>query len=346
MYQTMTARLAVVILAAASASSATAALPGCGQPHSSGEGRVPLASMRKQTPLYVMEGYGRLVKMDLRTGVKTTLADHGFDSEPNLRPSGDGRWLSYSGAPKGTDKTQYWLVDRHNDSKQLVYEHPPFGGGISAFSPDSRYLLINANWADASRAGIYLFDTTAMRLHSVPLPVNANRALSVSAAWSQDGKELLILVRTRWTKEGFDYFSYGLATKRIDAVTGRYNNQTNRHEFSRGAHRIPAFEEIVPRSQLAGRSEWSPGRSWRAHIDEHQDDAAYQLLVTNSKGATRPVVAGRYERCAGHTLFISGWLDDRHLIYRNSLNFFIFDAQTGSIADLFSNKDVFVMFTW
>ena len=50
---------------------ATSAVPvaggGCGQTHTSGERKVPLASMRSEKPLYVMESSGRLVRMDLRS---------------------------------------------------------------------------------------------------------------------------------------------------------------------------------------------------------------------------------------------------------------------------------------
>ena len=275
----MTARLAVGILAAAAASPATAAVTGtrpeCGQAHTSGERRVSLASMRSRVPLYLMEASGRLVKMDLQTGERITLSDHAVERPRALHPSADGRWLSYRGETKAGNKTQYWLYDRRKHREWLIYEHPPYGSAIPSFSPDSRYVVMSAwydsRWPDASRAGIYLFDTSALRLHPVPLPVvKTNRALAVSAAWSQDGKELLIMVRTKWTKEGFDYFSYDLATRRIEAIRGRYNAQAIRHEFWRGGQRIPTFEEIAPRSARGGRSEWSPGRSWRAHIDERE----------------------------------------------------------------------------
>ena len=117
---------------------------------------------------------------------------------------------------KREDKTQYWLYDRHKRNDQLDYEHPARGGGTPSFSPDSRYLLISAGydsrWPDASRAGVFLFDTTTMLLQSVRLPaLEANKSAWVSGNWSRDGKELLILVRNMSPKEGLDYFSYRLA---------------------------------------------------------------------------------------------------------------------------------------
>ena len=354
MSQTMQVRIAFVVLTATISSTAIASIPGgqmgCGQQQSTGERKVALTSMRSETPLFVMEDSGRLIRMDLRRGSRTILSDHGFYMMPTLGPSGNGRWLSYSAVLKGADKTQYWLYDRHKNTDQLVYEHPAWGGGIPAFSPDSRYLAISAGydsrWADASRAGIYLFDTNSMRLHTVPLPaLKANRTAWVSADWSQDGKELLILMRNPSTKEGFDYFSYRLANKRIEALSGRYIRQAMRHEFWRGAKPIPASRELVPRSQLGERSAWSPGRNWHAHLDERQNSLPYQLVATSKEGVTKPVAVGLHEHCGGATLYISGWLDERHLVYRNSMSYFIFDAQNGTNADLFSEEDMPITFT-
>ncbi len=307
--------------------------------------------MRSATPLYVMEDSGRLLRMDLRTNGKTVLSDHGFYMMPTMRTSGDGRWLSYHGAIEAADKTQYCLHDRRKQADQLVYEHPAWGGGIPAFSPDSRYLVVSAGydsrWTDATRAGIYLFDTKTMQLGAVPLPaLKANKTAWVTANWSRDGKELLVLVRNMSAKEGFDYFSYRLATNKVEALSGRYIQQASRHEFLRDARAVPAAEEIRPRAELGGRSEWSPGRNWHAHFDYPQASLSYPLLVTSKGGVTSAVATGKYEPCAGLTLLISGWLDERHLVYRNSMNYYIFDAQMGTTAELFNEAEMPLTFTW
>ncbi len=352
---TMTARLAFVTLAAITTASAMAAAAGgptgCGQSPPTAVVKVPLASMSSATPLYLMESSGRLVKMDLRARSKAILSDHGFYMMPSLRPSGDARWLSYNGVLKGAEKTQYWLYDRHNHTDQLVFEHPAWGGSIPSFSPDSRYLVISAGydsrWPDASRAGIYLFDTTTMRLQAVPLPaLKAHKEAWVSADWSQDGNELLILVRNTAVEQGFDYFSYRLANRKVERLSGRYIRPASRHEFLRGGRAIPATEELRPRSDLAVRSEWSPGRNWHAHFDQRQDSLPYQLMVTSREGVSRPTATGYYDQCAGSTLHITGWLDERHLVYRNSMNYYVFDAQTGTTADLFSEDTMPFTFTW
>ncbi|PWF47697.1 hypothetical protein C7C56_014115 [Massilia glaciei] len=307
--------------------------------------------MRSDVPLYVMEFSGRLVKMKLGSGERTLLSDHRFYMTPTLLPSRDGRWLSYNGVLKGTGKTQYWMYDRHKQNDHLVYEHPAWGGGIPGFSPDSRYLAISAShdsrWTDTSRVGIFLFDTTTMRLIAVPFPpLRVNRTAYVSAGWSHDGKSLLILMRNMATKEGFDYFSYRIATGRLEKLAGRYNRSAIRHEFLRGARVIPAYEDLVLPSSLGGQSAWNAGHTLHAHFDNSRGADPYQLIVTSDKGVARPVAVGRYTHCEGRTLVISGWLDERHLVFRDSVNYFIFDAQTGTTAHLFNEDDMSIQFTW
>lgn len=185
-----------------------------------------------------------------------------------------------------------------------------------------------------------------MRMQTVPLPaLKANRTAWISADWSQDGKTLLILVRNMSAKQGFDYFAYHLATRRIETLSGHYDRRMSRHEFRRGEQAIPAHEDIRPRSEMGNRSDWSPGRGWYAHVD-NREDGLLNLLVTSKEGVTKPVAAGRYDHCAGDTLMISGWLDERYLVYRNAMNYSIFDAQTGTTADLFRENDMPMTFTW
>lgn len=348
-------RMAIVTLAATtgvySMASAGQGASGCGQSNPSAGSKVPMSSMNSATPLYVMEASGRLVKMDLRTNRRTILSDHPFYMMPSLRPSGDGRWLSYDGVLKGADRTQYWLYDRRKHTDHLIFEHPAWGGGIPSFSPDSRYLVISAGydsrWPDARLAGIYLFDTTTMSLQAVPLPqLKTDKKAWLSANWSQDGKDLLILVRNPAADQGFDYFSYRLANKKMQALSGRYIRSASRHEFLSGSQVIPAAEELRPRGDLGERSAWSPTRDWHAYFDQPKGSLPYKLMVTDKEGLSRATATGRYEQCAGNTLYINGWLDERRLIYRHSMNYYIFDAQTGTTADLFSEGDMPLTFTW
>lgn len=345
--------LAFVLLAAAT-THATAAVPvaggGCGGSPANDKGKVPLASMHSDVPLYVARGSAGVVEMDLRSGTSTTLSRHGFYGTPRLHLSADGRWLSYDGFVDATSTSQYWLYDRRARSERLIYEHPQ-GGQMTAFSPDSRYLAIGAayhdRWPDPSRAGLFLFDTTSMRLQRLPVPARKKLPAIIAPAWSQDGKALLIMVRTEWTPDGFEYFSYDLATGRMEAIAGDYNKEAIRHEFFRGAQRIPTTDEIVRPTGLDGKPVWAPGQRWQARIDAHDGKPpTYALRVSGKGSATRTAATGYHSHCLGATLAIHGWLDERHLIYRNGMDYLMFDAQTGTTADLFTQKDWPFEFTW
>ncbi len=321
---------------------------GCGKHESSGVRAVALAAIRSKTPLYVMKNSGRLLKVELSSGTTTVLSDRGFYMMPTLRPSGDGRWLSYSGVLKSAKKTQYWLFDRSSNTERLVYEHPAWGGGIPSFSPDSRYLAISASydsrWDSDSSAGLFLFDTATSRLLTITLPARTvSRRAWVSTDWSQDGKALLIMVKSPMNE--FSYFLYRPANRKIEAISGQYNSKEHRHDFSSRTRAIPAAEELVPRSDLGQQSAWSPSRKWHAYFDQGQENLTYRLFAKNKEQVIKAVAFGRYDQCEGRTLVISGWLDDRHLVYRISMAYFIFDVETGSTADLFGDDDM-PSFTW
>lgn len=335
--------------AAASAASPDA---GCGKRESSAVRKVPLSAMRSKTPLYMMDAAGRLIKLDLTSGKRTILSDHGFGSAPALRASSDGRWLSYSGELKTGNKKQYWLYDRSSDSERLVYEHPAWGGGIPAFSPDGRYLAISASydsrWGSASRAGMFVFDTATARMVTVKLPVAIPvQDMWASPDWSQDGKTLLILVRDMSSDAGFIYVGFDPVSGRIEKLSGQYDKKAYRHDFKRGATVIPVAEEGVPRSDVAHQSAWSPGRQWHAYFDGRQDSRPYQLVVASRAGVVKPVAVGGYSQCEGYTLSITGWLDERHLVYRSGMmTFYVFDAETGKTAHLAGDDDTLASFTW
>lgn len=331
--------------------SATSPDAACGK-HDVGEMRkVGLAAMRSKTPLYGVEMSGRLVKVDLTSGKTTILSDHGFYSALTLRASADGRWLSYSGVLKIGDKTQYWLYDRRSNSERLVYEHPAWGGGIPAFSPDSRYLAISASydsrWHSTSRAGMFVFDTATSRVISVKLPTRIPvRDAWAAIDWSQDGKTLLIMMRAMSSRSDFSYFGFDPASGRIEKLSGEYDSQSHGHHFKRGAKAVPAAAQGVPKSDLAHLAAWSPDRQWHAYVDQRQENRPYQLVVANKAGAIKPAAVGHYNQCEGYTLNMTGWLDERHLVYRNGMmKFRIYDAQTGNTADL-SDDETLLSFTW
>jgi hypothetical protein len=69
-------------------------------------------------------------------------------------------------------------------------------------------------------------------------------------------------------------------------------------------------------------------------------------LVTSRGCVNGTVATGHYEQCAGLTLQINGWLDEHHLVYRNSMNYYILDARIGTIAQLFNETEMPLTFTW
>ncbi|NHZ94660.1 WD40 repeat domain-containing protein [Massilia sp. CCM 8734] len=348
-------RYACLIVAAnvAGAATASAASPDtpCGKHDAGAAGNVALPAMSIKTALYGVAVSGRLLKVDLDGGKTTILSDHGFESMPSLRASADGRWLSYSGVLKTGNKTQYWLYDRRRHSEQLVYEHPAWGGGIPAFSPDSRYLAIGAaydsRWGGASGDGLFLFDTQTSRLLPVKLPPGiSGRQAWPSTSWSRDGT-LLLLARGLLPDARFSYVGYHPASTRSSMLSGQYDAQEHRYTFKRGNKTIPAADEGVPRSDIAHESGWSPGRQWHAYFDQRQDSRPYQLLVADKAGAIRPVAVGGYSQCEGYTLNIIGWFDERHLLYRSGMTTYrVFDAETGNTADLPGEDDMPLSFTW
>lgn len=306
-----------------------------------------------KTSLYVMQYSGELFQLDLEKHTSTRISNHGFDSGiPTVRPSFDGRWISYSGVQQKKGKTQYWLFDRKTKTDRLVFEHPAWGGGMPSFSPDGRYLSIDANydtrWGNTSGAGMYLFDTATSSMVSVKLPTAIDqRVLWGSTNWSKDGRELLIQIRAMNTSNSSEYYSYRPATKRIEKITGFYNSAMHEHVFTRRSKEISLFGEVLPRSSPGSTSERSPDGKWHALLSEEKADGSYSLNIVSKNGEVKAVAIGGSENCIGKTVYIIGWLDDRHLVYRSrGVDYLVFDVVTGATADLFVEKDGPTEFTW
>jgi hypothetical protein len=343
----------VAILAAIAHGSAVAGTKfGCGTSEQADKRKVPLASMHIKTPLYVIQDRGKFSKVDMDKHTSTTISEHGFYSEPALRPSADGRWMSYSGVLKGFTKTQYWLYDVHNNADRLILEHPAWGGGIPQFSPDGKYLVIAASydrrWDSVSGAGLYLFDTTTSSMLPVKLPTTiSSKDAWTSPTWSDDGEELLIMVRAVSVSDKREYYSYRPATKRIERITGHYDSTKHEDVFQRRRREIALFKEILPRSQTGHASAFSPDRKWHAYLGEENADGTYPLNVAGKDGVVKKVALGHYENCGGKTIDITGWLDENHLVYHhNPLSYFVVDAATGKTAELFDEKESSYIFTW
>lgn len=343
---------AVILAAVAHVSAVAGTGFGCGKGVQAGVRKVPLASMFIKTPLYVMQDSGKFSKVDPSKRNSTLISDHGFYVEPSLRPSRDGRWMSYSGVLKGFDKTQYWLYDRQSNADRLILEHPAWGGGIPQFSPDGRYLIIEANydsrWGSVSGAGLYIVDTTTSSMLSVKLPTTiATTDAWAMTTWSQDGNELLIMVRGMAVTNKREYYAYRPTTKHVEKISGYYDSTTHNDVFRRRGRKIPLYEEVLPRSQVGLVSVFSPDGKWHAYLDEEKADGTYPLNVAGKDGVIKKAALGHYENCAGKTIYITGWLDEHHLVYRDSSSdYFVFDAETGNTAALFGENDMSRIFTW
>jgi hypothetical protein len=348
-------QLAAAALLAASvnvAAAGTGTASGCGHAERPGNHQVALASMVIKTPLYVIQRDGKFSKVELDPHRTTLISDHGFDSMPTMRPSADGRWVSYSGVLRERDKTQYWLYDRQDNTDRLILEHPAWGGGIPDFSPDGRYLAIAASydsrWGSIGNAGVYLFDTATSSMQSVEVPMTiAPRNAWASTTWSKDGNELLIMVRSMAVTDQREYFSYRVATKRLEKLSGYYNSSIHEDVFKRQRKEIPLFPAVSPRSNLGQTSAVSPDGQWRAYLGKEKADGTYPLNVVGKDRVIRQAALGRYEHCMGKTIYITGWLDDHHLAYRvSALSYFVYDAQSGRTAELFGDHVGPSQFTW
>ena len=299
-------------------------------------------------PLYVMQSSGKFLKFDLRTQAWQLISDHGSSGHMvAMVPSADARWISYSGVRART--TQYWLYDRQSNTERIVLEHPAWGGGIPEFSPDSKLLAIAASydsrWKSGAGAGIHLVDTATGAAAPVLLPVSTATAGGHNTVqWSVDGK-LLIMVRSGPGED--EYFTFHPATKAVETVSGRYDTSIYEHVFIRRGTEIAAFKQLTPRSNLGLKSESSPGGEWHASLGPEGRSGRYPLTITQRNGGQKTVAYGRYEQCGGKTVLITGWIDEHHLVYRDSmLNYWIVDATTGGTADLFKQNDGPVQFTW
>ncbi len=61
---------------------------------------------------------------------------------------------------------------------------------------------------------------------------------------------------------------------------------------------------------------------------------------------TRKAAQGRLDSCSGETIHIVGWIDANHLVYSLDREFYVFDAEAGYNAYLFSGDNHSLFFDW
>ncbi|HEY0061604.1 MAG TPA: hypothetical protein VGC21_05765 [Telluria sp.] len=332
---------------------AAGATGGCGASMQATKQSVPLSLMKITTPVYRFDSAGRLFNVDLNQHRSTLVSDHQFrEGGANVVLSADGQWLVYSGIAGQPGTTQYWLYDRHSETDRLVFEHQAWGGGITAFSPDGRFLAIAANyhhrWASTAGAGLYLFDTLTSKLLTVSLPATIPlKQAWMSTSWSQDGGELLIMRRSMSGTDKWEYFSYRPISGTLERLSGHYDSTSHQHVFVRESKPIPASEPVPLRSAMGLRDASSPDGQWRAYLGKAKPDSRYPLVLLGKDSARRHIALGHHDHCMGDSVFITGWLDARHLVYRYvTLRYFVFDVETGNTAELFGETDGPKSFSW
>jgi len=320
----------------------------CGPDSSTTPPLVPLSSLSIKTPIFMFDNNGRLLKGDLVSGKWTQISNHGFDDRPNVKPSADGRWISYSGKLKTMNSQQYWLFDKHNGSDRMYLQHPAWGGDLPTFSPDSKTIILYANydtrWPTPKGTGLYMIDTKT--LHSsflgnpstVATPANKPYA---GATWSEDGSEILLMIHSDppGATHSLEHFAYRLSQKRFERISGGFAPQWF---FSRGGSKIALYkQEPVIQSNISHCELASPSGKWVAAINK-----TYQLTARGPNGAIKKVNEGTYDDCMGVTIGINGWLDEQHVVYSVAEETYVFDTTTGGNARLFSDQNRPAAYFW
>jgi dipeptidyl aminopeptidase/acylaminoacyl peptidase len=322
----------------------------CGPDDETARPTASLSSLRIKTPMLTFDHRGRLLKGDLVSGEWTEISNHRFSYTPSISSSADGRWISYSGELKEGDSRQYWLYDKQTGRDRLYHQHPAWGGGIPEFSPDSKSIMLFADydrrWPSPDSAGLYLFDAETLRSSFLGNPSTVMTPEHPGfgfAAWSNDGSEILLTLRgfPPGAEPTREHFAYRLAEKRYEPIEGEFVKGEFGDRFFRGGSRIEVYERPYIQSEVLYHKLASPDGRWIATIDRK-----HVLTVKTKDGSSRKVDVGRYDHCMGVTIGIHGWLDGRYLVYSNEEVPYVFDPLTGREAFLFQGQKLPDAFFW
>ncbi|HEY0585852.1 MAG TPA: hypothetical protein VGD52_06970 [Pseudoduganella sp.] len=331
-----------------------AAIAGCPGSIAPEVKKVPLAAMRIETPIYLMQASGHFTEVDLSENSRKVISEGAFTDPVHMMQSANGRWIAYDGKRKDTKREQFWLFDRKTKLHRIIYDRPRSGGVYPEFSPDSNYVVIDAiyerRWASETKAGLLLFDTARSKLTTIRLPTTIPaKEIRFSPQWSKNGEELLILVLSFEKNRGavpFEYYSYRLSTSTVERLKGHYDSTAHRHVFLRDGREIEAFGGVDTRSTGGRKMEDSPDRKWHAYVDWNSESEGFPLRLEGRDGSSRIVARGTAGRGCAHQLF-KGWLDNDHLVFLNSWSdHIVYEVSTGSIARLFEGERPLQEFTW
>ena len=323
-------------------------LANCGADPAKAVATVPISSLGITKPIYAFDKSGKFFKVDVPTDEWVVISDHRFLWKPSVVVSKDRRWISYSGNLKTEAHTQYWLYDTKTGRDRLYLQHPAWGGSIPRIAPDSTYLAVYANfdrrWPGESGVGLYLVDMETANAKFLGIPSRIPAKIGwASIDWSKDANSLLVMMRdmVRDGEPKREHYEYRIPEKRFDRISGEYVDADSSERFFRSGQPVPTAHDEHPQSQVGHRQLTSPDGQWIARID-----GQYKLILAPRSGVERLVESGTYDNCAGVTIRMHGWLDDKHMIYSVNDVTRVIDASTGLQAQLFTGTQRPAAFLW
>lgn len=323
-------------------------LADCGADSAKTAATVPISSLAITKPIYAFDQSGKFFKVDVPTDEWVLISDRQFLWAPSVVPSKDRRWISYSGNLKTRIHSQYWLYDTKTGRDRVYLQHPAWGGSIPTIAPDSKSLAVYANfdrrWPSESMVGLYLvdMDTANAKFLGIPSPIPAKVGWA-SIDWAEDADSLLVMMRDmeKGGKPKREHYEYRIPEKRFDRISGTFVDADNSENFFRRGQLVATAKDESPQSQVGHRQLTSPDGQWTARID-----GRYKLILAPRSGAERLVESGTYDNCAGVTIRMHGWLDDKHMVYSVKDFTWVIDASTGRQAQLFAGKQRPAIFLW
>jgi hypothetical protein len=296
-------------------------------------GAVPSPSVMERTanwgpadtPLFLVQDDGRLLRGNMAGGELKTVADHGF---AGAMVSPDGRWLVGSAGGAGSRKLR--LYDTATGSDRIVPLREGKGEALPLVSPDSRSIAVFAN-ADprapvGDGIGLYLVDIETATARHVGLPPGASFdpvRQHGSTRWSAEG-DVLYLFLTDYdidTVPRTDIFRLRPADGHFETVIGEYNRAPWNTELRVEGHLVPLARQIPLDDHLPAKHLASADGALEARIDPGKSE----LRIQHADGESHAIAVVRYNQCGVASVFIDGWID-HYLLYEVDSALWIHDA--------------------
>jgi len=310
-----------------------------------------LSWVQAKSPLYRLSNDGELSVggFDGRPWKRISKHEVAGSDWPELSRSMDGRWIAYS-TRGSANQTGLWLVDTLVLKERRVDTPQAKRIPELLFSPDGRsigYFVSRHELHGVTQGvGVYLVDTQSGRSTFAGYPSDTRLKPQVGRGgmvWSADGSALLLHLNGHidetFTREFHRFDMHSRTFRKID---GEYDKTYRDGEkFVDHGREIPKHEYLPP-----GTSGWygdltSPTGTWRARVDPQ-----HRLLVSKRNGEEELVEQGGYNDCEGVTIGITGWVDDRYLVYLDEWRQFIFDPVSRRRAFLFKYDVPTNAYTW